>query len=121
MKSDPSASGASSISGAEATAARASVRKHVLWAATLACGAKRYDCVVVDLSLGGACIRLAHPLAKGDLVSLILDRFGALRAEVAWQDEQSIGLRFVDDSKTVADIIGNRLPLATSTPAARSA
>ena len=51
-----------------------------LWAAKLAHGAKRYDCVVVDLSLGGARIYLAQPIGQGDLVTLTLDRMGALRA-----------------------------------------
>ena len=119
MKSKPLESGGSPIFGAETTAVRGTLRKHVLWAAKLVCGAKRYDCVVVDLSLGGACIHLAQTLEKGDLVDLILDRLGALRAEVAWQEEQSIGLRFVEDTNTVAEIIGNRLPL-TATPADKS-
>ena len=51
----------------EAAALRSTVRKRVLWAATLAYGPARFDCVVVDLSLGGARIFLAQPLGKGDI------------------------------------------------------
>lgn len=102
-------------------ALRRTVRKRVLWAAKLARGAQRYDCVVVDLSLGGARIHLTQPMTKGETVTLKLDRLGLLRAEVVWQEEQSIGLRFVDDAKSIADIIGNRLPLETRAPTAKSA
>ncbi len=121
MKSDPLESRTSPISDEEAAALRRTVRKRVLWAAKLAHGAKRFDCVVVDLSLGGARIHLAQPVAKGEVVTLILDRLGTLRAEVVWQEEQSIGLHFVEDAKTIAEMIGSRLPLVTTTRAAKSA
>jgi PilZ domain-containing protein len=119
--SDPSESRTAPISEEEAAALRRTVRKRVLWAAKLARGAKRFDCVVVDLSLGGARIHLAQPVIKGEMVTLMLDRLGPIRAEVVWQEEQSIGLHFVDDAKTIADLIGNRLPLAATTPTAKSA
>jgi PilZ domain len=121
MTSDPLESRTAPISEEDAAALRRNVRKRVLWAAKLACGAKRYDCVVVDLSLGGARIHLSEPVTKGEIVTLKLDRLGPLRAEVVWQEEQSIGLRFVDDAKTIADVIGDRLPLVTPIPAAKSA
>jgi hypothetical protein len=122
MTSDPLQSRTTPISDEDAAALRRNVRKRVLWAAKLARGAKRFDCVVVDLSLGGARIHLAQPVTKGEMVTLVLDRLGAIRAEVVWQEEQSIGLHFVDDIKTIADLIGNRLPLVTtSPPAAKSA
>jgi len=119
--SDPLESRTAPISEEDAAALRRTVRKRVLWAAKLTRGAKRFDCVVVDLSLGGARIHLAQPLAKGEMVTLVLDRLGPIRAEVVWQEEQSIGLHFVDDAKTISDLIGNRLPLAAITPTAKSA
>ena len=121
MASDPLESRTTPISEEEAAALRRTVRKRVLWAAKLARGAKRYDCVVVDLSLGGARIHLAQPVSKGELVTLMLDHLGALRAEIVWQEEQSIGLRFVEETKIIAEMIGSRLPLATTTPTAKSA
>jgi len=121
MTSDPVESRTTPISEEEATALRSTVRKRVLWAAKLARGPKRYDCVVVDLSLGGARIHLAQPVTKGEMVTLKLERLGPLRAEVVWQEEQSVGLRVVDDAKAIADTIGSRLPLETKTPTAKSA
>lgn len=121
MASDPLESRTAPISEEEAAALRRNVRKRVLWAAKLTRGAKRYDCVVVDLSLGGARIHMTHPVTKGEMVTLILDRLGPLRAEVVWQEEQSVGLHFVEETKIIAEMIGNRLPLVTTTPTAKSA
>jgi len=120
MASDPLESRTAPISEEEVAALRRTVRKRVLWAAKLVHGSARFDCVVVDLSLGGARIYLARPLGKGDLVTLTLDRMGALRAEVVWQEGHSIGLHFVDEPRKIAETIGARLPLST-TPTAASA
>jgi hypothetical protein len=120
MTSDPLESRTAPISEEDAAALRRNVRKRVLWAAKLAYGSRRFDCVVVDLSLGGARIYLAQPLGTGELVTLALDRMGPLRAEIVWQEGHSIGLRFVDAPEKVAGLIGARLPL-TPTPTAQSA
>ena len=118
--SEPSESRTIPISEDEAAALRSAVRKRVLWAAKLGHGAQRFDCVVADLSLGGARVHLAEPIANGERVSLALDRLGTLRAEVVWQEGHSIGLRFVDEPQKIAETIGARLPL-TTTPDAQSA
>jgi hypothetical protein len=109
------------ISDDEAAALRGTVRKRVLWAAELAHGAKRFDCVVVDLSLGGARIHLAQPVTKGELVTLVLGRLPALKAEIVWQEGHSIGLRFTEAPERIAEIFGGLLPLAGVPPAGASA
>ena len=120
MSSDSLDSRTAPISEEEAAALRSTPRKRVLWAARIAHGSTRFDCVVVDLSLGGARIYLAQPFSKGDIVTLKLDRMGALRAEVVWQEGHSIGLQFVDDPQKIVETIGARLPLAPA-PSAKSA
>jgi hypothetical protein len=120
MASDPLENRTAPISEEEAAALRRTVRKRVLWAAKLAHGPTRFDCVVVDLSLGGARIYLAQPLGKGEIVTLKLDQMSTLRAEVVWQEGHSIGLRFTDEPQKIVDTIGARLPLAP-TPTAASA
>ena len=102
----------------EAAAHRATVRKRVLWAARIEAAGRQYDCVVVDLSLGGAKLDVAAPVAQGDAVTLILERFGSFRAEIAWRDDGSIGLRFAEDPQRIADLIGGRLPLTAVKSAA---
>ena len=101
-------------SEAELVAQRRSVRKRVLWAARLEVGNKRYDCVVVDLSLGGARLHYSEPVSKGEHVVLVLERIGNLNAEVVWHEERSIGLRFTDDSQHIVQLLGGRLPLTSS-------
>lgn len=102
----------------EAKALRKTVRKRVLWKARIDIAGKTHDCAVVDLSLGGARLHLAEPVANGTHVRLILDRFGAFRAEVVWQRDRGIGLRFIDDPQRIADLLGTRLPLERSQAAA---
>jgi len=117
MAGEASPSKRQPISEEEAAAQRRTVRKRVLWAARIDVGGRQHDCVVVDLSLGGAKLDLKAPLAHGDKVTLMLERFGSFRAEVAWREEGSCGLRFVEDPQRIADLIGGRLPLTQKTAA----
>lgn len=105
------------LSDEEAAAHRRTVRKRVLWAARIEVSGRPYDCVVIDLSLGGAKLDLQAPVAQGDMVTLVLERFGSFRAEVAWREEGACGLRFVEDPQRIADLIGGRLPLTAKTAA----
>lgn len=86
-------------------------RKPVLWGAKLETATGRHECITLDLSLGGAKLRLAVPVAMHDTVTLVLERFGALAAEVAWVEGRTIGIRFTEDPQHVADILGRSLPL----------
>ena len=67
------------------------------------------DCVIFNLSLGGAMVRFSESLADGAAVTLSVSRAGALRAEAVWQTGKTIGLRFFDAPERVADVIGNTL------------
>ena len=54
------------------------------------------DCVVFDLSTGGAGIQVANPAAIPDDVELTFDAARTLRAcRVAWRSESRIGVAFV--------------------------
>lgn len=110
--SDESSQRDRELSEAELAALRSNVRKRVLWGAQLQVMSERFDCIVVDLSLGGARLHFPEPIEKGQKVTLILDRIGDLGAEVVWQQERSIGVRFTDDPRHIAQLIGGRLPSA---------
>ena len=72
-------------------------RSAVLWAAQLETrDGRRLDCAVLDLSAGGAKLRIEHSLATGDLVTLTSPRFGVRRARVAWVEAGRLGLQFLD-------------------------
>lgn len=89
---------------------RKHVRKPVLWAARLETAAGSFDCVVLNLSLGGARLQVTAPILP-PVVTLVMERFGALRAEIVWQLNDGIGLRFTADPDEVARTLKGALPL----------
>lgn len=86
-------------------------RKPVLYGGRLETPNGAYDCITLDLSLGGAKLRLAKEVELKQPVVLVLDRFGVLQAEIAWQRPGLVGLRFTEDPDYVAGILGRTLPL----------
>jgi hypothetical protein len=86
-------------------------RKPVLWAAKLETASGRHECITLDLSLGGAKLRVDTTVAPNEQVTLVFDRFGPLRAEVAWVEGGTIGLRFTEDPQRVGNALGGSLPL----------
>jgi chromosome partitioning protein len=67
--------------------------------AVLLLGDGQIDCVVHDISAGGALIAISRPLKVGDNVTLSLDSIGKLPAEVRHCDGGRAGLRFIIDPK----------------------
>ncbi|HUZ74791.1 MAG TPA: PilZ domain-containing protein [Stellaceae bacterium] len=86
-------------------------RKPVLWAARVETRDGPCECIILDLSLGGAKLRGNTAVAAKQVVTLVIDRFGALRAEVVWSRLNYLGLRFVDTPDQIAHILGATLPL----------
>jgi hypothetical protein len=87
-------------------------RKTVLWSARVESRQGPSDCVILDLSLGGAKIRASGtPVPARQIVTLVIDRFGALRAEVVWSRMGHMGLRFTDAPDHIAHVVGSTLPL----------
>ena len=76
------------------------------------------DCVIFNLSLGGAMVRFSESLADGAAVTLSVSRAGALRAEAVWQTGKTLGLRFFDAPERVAAVIGDTLSRRTPIPLA---
>lgn len=60
---------------------------------------KPMDCVVHDISAGGALVIASGDFKVGDRVTLSLDSIGKLQAEVRHRDGDKIGLRFIVDPK----------------------
>ena len=67
------------------------------------------DCVILNLSLGGAMVRFSETLADGAAVTLSVSRAGAFRAEAVWQTGKTLGLQFFDAPERVAGVIGDTL------------
>lgn len=60
---------------------------------------KPMDCVVNDISAGGALVIASGDFKVGDRVTLSLDSIGKLQAEVRHRDGDKTGLRFIVDPK----------------------
>ena len=66
-------------------------------------------CLVHDVSLGGAGLRVSQPIEDGAVVLLDIHEIGTLRAEVVWTDGCSVGVRFLENPAKVARLFGREL------------
>jgi PilZ domain-containing protein len=74
-------------------------RRNGLWSAQLeTTSGQRLDCIVFDISPGGAKLRLDEPVATGDVMTLISERFGKRGARVAWTAPRRAGLTFLSEA-----------------------
>ena len=67
--------------------------------AILIVGDSQVDCVVHDISAGGALIAVSRTMKVGETVTLALDSIGKLPAEIRHSDGGRAGLRFIIDPK----------------------
>ena len=88
-------------------------RKAVIWGAKLETEQGLLDCIMLDLSLGGARLRCSRPIALLEPATLVLDKFGKFPSEVVWTTPTEIGLQFTETPEQVASRFGDILPLGT--------
>lgn len=75
---------------------RRDARKAVLWMGYVCiAGRPNIACAVLDVSAGGAKVRVSEPIAVGELVSLKSPHFSR-KAHVMWSADGTIGLQFVE-------------------------
>lgn len=85
---------------------RAHQRKQVSWDAELHQEDRIWPCKAVDVSPGGAKIRIDERLTVGSWLVLVIEDLGRFPGEVRWQDKSFTGIRFLQDAAAV----GQRLP-----------
>lgn len=90
---------------------RRHVRKNVLWAAKLETMDGSFDCIALNVSRGGAKLRLASPMVPQTAGDLTLGSHGRFAAQIIWQRLDRIGVRFCAAPEEVARIIGPALSL----------
>lgn len=99
----PEATSAASTSSGAAAASPEAMRRYPRFKyeqpAVLILTDGQIDCVVHDISAGGALVAINRPLEVGDNVTLSLDSIGKLPAEVRHCDGGRAGLRFIIDPK----------------------
>lgn len=90
-------------------------RKPVLWAGHIETPSAVIDCIALDLSLGGAKLRLGAPLPQDEAVTLVVERIGSFRARVMWQAQEggvrSAGIRFTDPPELITRMLRRALPV----------
>ena len=66
-------------------------------------GEGELDAKIYDLSPSGAKLRLKKSLLKS--IVLNIPPFGVFEGEVAWTDEEFIGIKFNEDHKAIVNLI----------------
>jgi hypothetical protein len=86
-------------------------RVGVSWLATLRLPSGVFECLIINLSPGGAKIKLSErvALAPGEGASLVVDKFGTFRADAVWRRANCVGLSFRDPPETVTAAFGKAL------------
>jgi two-component system, chemotaxis family, chemotaxis protein CheY len=89
---------------------RKSSRRPVLWIARLDTDASSMECLLLNISLGGAMLQIPAPITSR-AVTLALERFGSFTAEVKWQRDNKLGIRFTDPPDRIAQAFAEALAL----------
>ncbi len=91
-------------------------RVSVLMSGKLFSGGEMVDCVVLNISAGGAKVRVLQPLEFDSAVRLRVERFGDFPGVVAWQDGAYIGLQFLIEPSEVIRRVAETLPRSRIDP-----
>jgi hypothetical protein len=85
-------------------------RTNVLWSGEVAAGERRAGCTVLNVSAGGAKVRLSEPVdMRGDL-TLRIGEFGEFVGTVVWKARNLLGISFAADAIEVGERLGAVLP-----------
>ena len=87
-------------------------RVPLLWQGAVKRGLDQFDCAILNLSAGGAKLRMADPERPVGSISLCSPHFGSLAGRVIWQDRDQIGVAFRDPPAEVVGAIGDLLAVA---------
>ena len=85
-------------------------RRSVILASILETRQGTVQCVALDLSLGGARIRVHERLEPLEQVTLVLGKFGRFPGHVVWRIAADAGLQFSDPPEEIAVRFGNDIP-----------
>ncbi len=84
-------------------------RTTVLWSGDLVYREQIVACVIVNISAGGAMVRVEDSAFIMTSVVLRKSHIGELAADVLWRQDDELGLKFAEDPEMVAEIIGRAL------------
>ena len=82
----------------------------VLWSACVFSGGRTMDATVLDISAGGARIRLSNMAVLDDRATLSINRYGDFAGRLVWRNGNEFGLEFLDPPERVIGKVGDTLP-----------
>jgi hypothetical protein len=77
-------------------------RRQLLWSGILQTARGPVQCIVVDMSHGGARLTAAAFVTVGQAVTLKVAGMGMFRGTVVWAEQGTIGVKFIDDKAATA-------------------
>lgn len=93
---------------------RSHARRLVLLSGAVYVENRPIQCRVLDISAGGARIRVDQQFDHDNRLALMIYRFGEFPVEVAWEKDVDLGIMFIDDPNEIERIIGHILPKRTA-------
>ena len=85
-------------------------RTSVLLRGSFRRGKEVVDCLITDLSSGGARLRPTQPIAGAVVGTLETPRLGLIPGEIVWIAGDSVGVRFLDRPNHVGELIRKAMP-----------
>jgi hypothetical protein len=85
-------------------------RRMVLLSGALYVDNRPVECRVLDVSAGGARLRVDQDFEHESRMPLMIYRFGEFPTEVVWQQDTDLGVTFIEDPDEIERIIGHILP-----------
>jgi len=73
------------------------------WPAELRGGGARVPCTVVEISSGGASVKVAGAPPNAAQLWLVIDKIPPISATLAWRQRDRVGLTFAQEQNWVAD------------------
>ncbi len=73
-------------------------------------GDRTVDCVVLNISVGGAKIRVTGPVDTASTVRLRIEPFGEFSGRVVWHNGTTMGIQFHDQLCEIESIVENMRP-----------
>jgi hypothetical protein len=77
-------------------------RRQLLWSGILQTARGPAQCIVIDISRGGARLSAAAAVKVGQAVTLLVTGMGMFRGTVVWAEPGMIGLKFAEEKSATA-------------------
>jgi PilZ domain len=92
-----------------AKASSSNSRWRANWPAELRCERLKIRCSIIDISAGGAKLKIDGPLPpRAAKVWLVIEGCGPIAAEPVWRRSDRLGLRFFEDHPVIARLQSQR-------------